>query len=957
MKPRRILAFFIVGILFYGTTAAEQKRVVALGHAWRESAPIPLLQREIIRQSILTSYREDQGFLGRDLVIGTPLDTQNDLSLETVISLIEEGKISIALRDTTSNAIRWEVQLDRHDYIELLEVSERIASAQLPKSSAAPTHKPIRVEPKSSIDSDSEAISDLLILLRETHSLHSAKATPETYERLIRGYAHLGLRSSHLWAPAYKAYQARSLVYAQRYIRTAPNKAFPFFLRAYALGLCGLHADALSDIKIARTLSLCQEPEWVGILEDVLEFDTDSLVEIANSDSQMRRTAALLAMVTLEYTPFDSRVFNTYGRIKPHALVDIRLISQLNEAGGVSSMHKTTTEGFNQMSTWVLKELPGHPLLPAPIASQYSISTKKTLTAKATFIPINAGCNTPTSKWQELDYIPQMQAVLAAETISGRDQAEPSLAAYGHLLEENMFAVAIWRQHFMQYWWSVDIDEFTKEALPFIRNHPYHKLLEAKCAEKHGSSADVEKLLSELEIGSLPGGANLFFSKLYDSNADYGSHSGEQLRKRYLKELDYTHADTQRAHYIVEKVEKRNKATCLPLAERITKTSPNSPFGQRELITNAKNWRQRIEKLPPTEELAPETAQIIAYRYRKAKEFEKAIPYYEAAIEKAPDEPFLYERLALNYKRMGNEDKWLETMMRALELPDTGLNRASIQCDIAKVFMRKKEIGKARAYAEDAARCGSSWALRLAEECAFIDGDKKRARDLLVKIHNRYHQDNQPWAAYFHALVYEIPETDPWRMGIEARTKASLSKIKPSTEENVYIGYYHWSNGSPELAAASYHTAYKATDNIIFAMSEALAHLDAGNETEFLNTLQRIIHNNAVGSRNAHIRKIAGVMKESYLNAPPAEELYKTMLELKKGPLEVPDYYFFTGKFLSLLNNEEEAIQLFYRGIIPVFSKRGAGLFCCIELISRGQDPFAKYKGGIPPYIPSKNRK
>ncbi|QBG49137.1 hypothetical protein EGM51_17690 [Verrucomicrobia bacterium S94] len=321
---------------------------------------IPLLQREIARQAVAQVFRDDLGYLCRDRALGAPAESPADLTVRFEFGQPSEHSLSVNLTGGPKGRETWNAVLETGNYLLLLEqaCTEAANLATPRKSSGYPEKLPGQAA------ADSPRLTDLIDLLRTAHAEHLQNPSADSYALLIRGYAHLGQRCAHTWSASSKVYQARSLVYAQRFLREHPDSADALYLRAYALGLCGLHQLALNDLEAGKALQRKEPPSWMQPLECLLKFDTDALIETANSEHPQCVTAGLMAMMTLEYTPFDSRIFETYDRLNTKPDENLRVLALLNEAGGVRAMHKTTMEGLEQMKLMLRNDLLNHDLLP-----------------------------------------------------------------------------------------------------------------------------------------------------------------------------------------------------------------------------------------------------------------------------------------------------------------------------------------------------------------------------------------------------------------------------------------------------------------------------------------------------------------------------------------------------------------------------------------------------------------
>lgn len=925
---------------------AKSPSCLYLDNTQENDSSVPLLQREIIRQALAMVCRDDFGLVCRDVTLGDPLPEQGALRLDPFVGQNTNGLFVILHRVNNTNEI-WRASFDNSGYAELLASVEKEAAGRL-KNQIQSIQSP-HIPPRPADNGmdiarvDSSSLPDLFDLLRSAHAAHTGGATPITYEVLIRGYANLGTLTSYTWNGAYKVYQARSLLYAQQFVRTHPKSGLAYYLRAYAFGLCGLHTPALADLAAGKALANNPVPEWIPLLDGFLHFRTEALVQAANKEGACRYTASVLALKTLEYTPFQSRVSSTYKAIEKKSAVDFRTLDQLNEAGGVSSLHKTTILGFIQMCYLLQRQLPEHTLFPESVSSLLHTATDEELAQE-----VLSGART--GEWPVLTEIPNLYRALNQETATGLDQGDPSLAAFGDLLRENMFIIAAWRQHFMNNKWSVDIDTFTREMLSCVAGHRYQNVLAAYAAKRHQSPEEYLSLLKMVRPTDLPAGAHLFLTAFYDENAVYGSEKGSELRSRYLAGLDQTHRDQLRAADLT-----KDKQKLTGLAEQVLKISPYSPYGRRIKLTHQSDWETLYKQYEEDGPLYPELSQIVAWQYVIAKKYAQAIHYYEQAVSQL-EESYVYRALADCYLKTGNEKRWLETMESTLHLPDYGLEHANTQVTIAKKFMTDGDIPRARIYAEAAAECYSQWALSLAGECAMAAGDLPRAQELLKNEAERYgRKDAVPWKLYYKAQIYQIPETEAWFRAVSARIETSLNNARHELLEDVFCGFYHWRAKQFDAAATCFHDAFLKKSDVWYSLLEALVRLEQGDQQKYVQVLNDIINNfkstKDTSSSRQQIRKLAVLMREYAEGQRSAETLYADLSAMKKdGALYPADYFFFTGKYLALVGQEKEAIQFFYKGIEPEQIDRWAGPFPFLELKDRGLDPFSRYTKKIPEY-------
>jgi hypothetical protein len=107
-------------------------------------------------------------------------------------------------------------------------------------------------------------------------------------------------------------------------------------------------------------------------------------------------------------------------------------------------------------------------------------------------------------------------------------------------------------------------------------------------------------------------------------------------------------------------------------------------------------------------------------------------------------------------------------------------------------------------------------------------------------------------------------------------------------------------------------------------------------------------------AQRGRIRDLAVIMKKNLGKETDGPALHQQLLQIKakKGLKDLYDsvWYFYTGKYLAALGHEAEAVQHFFLGIDAEELYSWTGMGCYFELMERGFDPFARYRGEIPAY-------
>lgn len=118
--------------------------------------------------------------------------------------------------------------------------------------------------------------------------LRSSGESPVRLAALSRAYANLGSVTEVFWSPAHKAFKARALLYAERLLSKSNAHSEALRVRAYARMLAGLHAAALNDLSAADELEKRAPQKssgiatpWNAAVRAAAEFDRGTLLKLA----------------------------------------------------------------------------------------------------------------------------------------------------------------------------------------------------------------------------------------------------------------------------------------------------------------------------------------------------------------------------------------------------------------------------------------------------------------------------------------------------------------------------------------------------------------------------------------------------------------------------------------------------------------------------------------------------
>ncbi len=337
-----------------------------------------ILPREFVRQAVLIAARDELGLATRDQVIDdTSVGGVDDATaVAEVSSVIRNYRSSEQIRRMGKEGV--ELLLAHQsplgpgqnlDLSKLLASAEALSREQLPAvlKSLGLEGKPNAVKAEGGYPREvAEALGslgyvDVLLAVREVHrALRSDGESPERLGALVRGYALLGVLSEHEWHPVHRAFQARSLLYAQRMVTREPETPWGLWHRAFAWALVGRHADALADLAEAKQKepgkTPLEAPGWLVLIDAYAHYDSGRL---AREEGPKNKLAAFLCMLSLGYPRATGVGLQSAKDVVALQSDCFRAHDAMSEFPGVSTQHMTTMIAPRRSSNCSSSRCPG----------------------------------------------------------------------------------------------------------------------------------------------------------------------------------------------------------------------------------------------------------------------------------------------------------------------------------------------------------------------------------------------------------------------------------------------------------------------------------------------------------------------------------------------------------------------------------------------------------------------
>jgi len=704
---------------------------------------------EIARQAFLVAARDEIGLPTRDSSLGDEMPRQGENAPFEVVAVSGSGSSSMEVRrgagtppttllhrdiKTTFELVHdWRTPnviqivdhrsllvdaeaLSRGGFVDALKKAGFGGKPHAWKDSAAVPANIDQVLEEMNFVSQFSAV-------RQLHALISADGeSPERLGALVRGYANLGLLTEFHWHPAHKAFEARSLVYAQRMMARDKRPWRAAWHRAYAFALAGMLQYALEDLQTAERQweaagkDAGPQPAWVKYLDAYCHFTYGRL----DNEGKVESEDDLEVLLWYDCVAHCNDTFQT---LKAAAQTVRRLpdcypaMDALCEYGGVSVQHMATALPFMVAGKQIYQRILEIPGLPKPVG-EIARSRPKSLN----------------EEFNVEEFAVRAKLIRALLDGDGRvggpaaDSGEPSWPCLRRMVS-NLSFVHVWRRaHFQYYLWSVPCDDFLAEAAPLVEAHPYRQFMATFARDAAARDAAWRKVTI-----SVPDDLEFQEGVMWREYFQRDLPGAKEIPPAvgYGQDMTFREFRTEQDNSPMDNV----KLLLWRLA--LKQCAPDSPTLLAVDVMLA--TESELPKHREWEKLAlqyPAVARAYYNRARLTGKGNDAEKWHKVTAATGSIEALL--ELAHFYATEGKMDKWLATLEESLKAEDTGLYHAGAQALIASYYLRAGQVKKAAPYAEAAGESYSEWGLRVYAECLEASHDWDAAEKTYKAIYERY---------------------------------------------------------------------------------------------------------------------------------------------------------------------------------------------------------------------------
>ena len=738
-----VLSVF-VAILFGGdfVAAAPDERVVA-GFTFIDVPDDPYtpekpkgyvvknsIYRELARQLVVLTAREEFGMATRDAVLLEPVDQASvefGIKVEArakqafMFDVLHEGKTLYQTRIKSALPAHEEVmglarKLDAEVPAALVAALEKAGFQRKP-------NKTISIEDTGSGAVPEEVEEHLLTMnhlaqVRALRSLHKLiredGESPQRLSALCRGYANLTQFTLPAMDSRGSVFCARALMYARRLERLAPDSPLSLWTDAYVGTLIGYPTHSLDAIK--KVDKLLEEdpvapPAWMALIDDYANYRFKDLSEIAlEENNPLQELAALLWFRCSMHSQSSSLLIETGSRVFEVIPQCQCVVDYLSIWAGVGFGHKITRYAPRSQADQLTDYLPTWEGLPEEVLGLSQV------------IPA------------EMNMIRRGELSAALVAAAKEDREEPSLAVLGRNIEAWNIVQGVRRACFLRHSLSVSASDEIEAMEPVIADHPIAPVIRMLGVRRGAKAAEFIKVIGKHEFTAsnwyllrqvlyyMPKDAK--FANMTVGDATYKAHTGSLKNEIYYLN-SYQYRDPSSGY--------RNAKWFGPV-------SRNAPMRYAAFMWNrwdkhrgevddwlAKYGQHPIIKLAAAEGLI------------KEGDLPRGIDLLEGYLRDAPD-PKVFRTLADIYFQSDNDD-WLSTMERVMDHPDYGLSHSTAARSIAATLMSQGKFEEAKPWAQRASQSGSGDGFSCLTDCLTALGEFDDAEQLARQNSMRYGGD------------------------------------------------------------------------------------------------------------------------------------------------------------------------------------------------------------------------
>jgi hypothetical protein len=697
MSGRLCSAFFscglvvaVAGAAYAADSPASKRDIVSLAYREVQSvsdfgSPPPFLGRELVRQAFLIAARDQCGAETRDAALREELPdaaAANSVPFDlycTVVRVKGGSDVCYTLSrrkgTETEKLDEWKFRTDVDSpkmIPDLAEVAEQLSRTRfktiLEQQGVGTTKAVSKARGPADVPADAQSRlwewNEFTVVggLRRIHAeIREKGESPELLGGLIVGYANLGALTEYYCCPACRPFYARALLYAERLMQATEGSPRALWHRAYIRMMVGLHDFARNDIHAAKKTDDKKPakplPFWSEVVEAFCEGQLPRMRAAAKTPEQ-RHLACYLNLQAVMYSPLKDIGLKAGQAMIAECPDCIRAGDALCSLGEIGPMNMVTSESFAKMSKILRSRLPDIYKFPEPLAKRLRESKPAENGAENAFE-------------DETEFREQLMTDLKAETASGRDTGEPSLAALSRMIHESQVAQAMRRLNLEGFMWGWSSDRRADRYHLVFGHHPYSAFVDCQSSDKIVAEKAIQTLVHAVDPGEI--GSPEFF--MVNWLRLRGVQAANVWNRMQGAHADAVYQDEMAGIGFGFATTPDEKQYNGPFMDVLLHASSRLPSTVAMQI--ARNWRKaRFFARTAEKDFAedPIVMSALAGRYLRINQYDDAERCAKQSLRLAADYP-AYETLAEIYRAKGNMTAWQQTLDKGARFTGVGSPR------------------------------------------------------------------------------------------------------------------------------------------------------------------------------------------------------------------------------------------------------------------------------------------
>ncbi|MBY0588246.1 hypothetical protein K2X85_13800 [bacterium] len=692
-----------------------------------------LLAREIIRQAVLMSAREEFGLVTRDETLGDPKGDGEWLTLETMSEVLLDGSATYQI-SCESEKVPFDsfAQLKfRHlstglDYGDLSRVCLESARKDVAKglegvgfsrrdpSLVAANRKELPDEVRKLVAHFSP-LSQFAAVRRLHSDMAKDGATPAHFAALSEAYTNLGVLCHPLWLSQTEAFLARGLLYADRVLESDPTSPQGDWSKAYALAMMGCYPLARESIASAEKKSGARASTpaaWESLLLPLVEGDWQGIEAAVKKGKPGFEWGEWARWRSMGGDFWMGRRVAEVARdhVESNGPLCVPLTFQLFHSSAINNSHLAMRSFLPALADETERYVSKLVSLPDSIADDVQEGP--------------AGLLSTTQKLIEL---------------AAKDRAEPSTAALALLIEDLVLSHSVSTLRFMKERWGVPWGDYYAMVEPLVRHHPYRSFLSlAGGLDTDDPTELASRYLKEPRLDHR-------FPMISATHRLYGVKEngrdiGQTIWHSIVSGRDYTGLDM--VDYINGLGDDRDK---LKQHKAYIELAGARPFCVASIAKFERSTGDvSKEVLADTVGRHPESATLLAEAFMHMQEIDWGVRTYRQALD-VDGEPTTFLKLAEIHQAQVEPEKWRAVLEEMLQQPEQDLSHANARIQIAEYYIDRNEFKEAMPYADEAATTFMARGLICAYICADGSGLYPKAEGYLRALSGRYPSEGLQW--------------------------------------------------------------------------------------------------------------------------------------------------------------------------------------------------------------------